>query len=254
MGTCWMQAIASLGSAHVVACGAVATQGRATTCHLLAVSGSTLTNQSAVRVSEQADFLSATSLASPERVVICFSDWQTVSAECRSLQASGDELVEAGNVTVDSGVTRYLSLSPVSSDRALLCLERQGPLGEQCMDRRLQCEYWAAAGECTINPKFMDSLCPHSCGVCTTVGLSQGRCHVLGVSETSIEAGPEVVVNDGITWNFAMARVESDTAIVCFSDSTRRDAARCRTVWGLREWLPLQARACTENASASCVP
>ena len=82
-------------------------------------------------------------------------------------------------------------------------------------------------------------------------------------------------MNDGISWNFAAAVVRSDTvgcpsradyplypieaealanleALVCFSDSTRRDAARralrvlrkpcsekrlysrCRTVWGLK--------------------
>ncbi|CAE7396954.1 MIR1, partial [Symbiodinium necroappetens] len=68
-------------------------------------------------------------------------------------------------------------------------------------------------------------------------------------SDGTLQAGREAVVNDGISWNFAAAVVRSDTvgcpsradyppypieaealanleALVCFSDSTRRDAAR----------------------------
>jgi len=253
-GTLSGLALGSLGS-RLVACGA-GFEGRSH-CHLLEVSaGSMLSNISSVEVSTQAAFLVATHLTSPsDAVLLCFSDWSSVSAVCKMLEASGDTLVEAGNVTVDHGVTRYLSVGAVSASRALLCMERQGPLLEHCMDRRLQCEDWAAAGECGFNPKFMFDLCPQTCGVCTQVGASQGRCHGVGVTSDGIlQAGPEAVVNDGISWNFAAAVVRSDTALVCFSDSTRRDAARCRTVWGPRNWDPLEVRACSENVSASCVP
>lgn len=253
-GTLSELALASLGSARLVACGASSVEGRSY-CHLLEVSGSMLSNISSVQVSTEAAFLVATRLTSPsDAVLLCFSDWSSVSAVCKMLEASGDTLVEAGNVTVDHGVTRYLSVGAVSASRALLCMERQGPLLEHCMDRRLQCEDWAAAGECGFNPKFMFDLCPQTCGVCTQVGPSQGRCHVVGMSDGTLQAGREAVVNDGISWNFAAAVVRSDTALVCFSDSTRRDAARCRTVWGPRNWDPLEVRACSENVSASCVP
>ncbi|CAE7458399.1 mcfN [Symbiodinium sp. CCMP2456] len=253
-GTLSGLALASLGSSRLVACGAGSVEGRSY-CHLLEVSGSMLSNISSVQVSTEAAFLVATHLTSPsDAVLLCFSDWSSVSAVCKVLEASGDALVEAGNVTVDHGVTRYLSVGAVSASRALLCMERQGPLLEHCVDRRLQCEDWAAAGECGFNPKFMFDLCPHTCGVCTQVGPSQGRCHVVGMSDGILQAGPEAVVNDGISWNFAAAVVRSDTALVCFSDSTRRDAARCRTVWGPRNWDPLEVRACSENVSASCVP
>ncbi|CAE7219617.1 unnamed protein product [Symbiodinium necroappetens] len=115
-------------------------------------------------------------------------------------------------------------------------MERQGPLLEHCMDRRLQCEDWAAAGECSFNPKFMFDLCPHTCGVCTQaaaaalevlvwgdggepkVGPSQGR------SDGILQAGPEAVVNDGISWNFAAAVVRSDTVLHwCVSPTPRAE-------------------------------
>jgi len=252
-GTLSGLAITSLGSSHLVACTAVSTEGRATFCHLLQISGSSLSNISSIQVSAEATFLTAASDASLERVLICFSDWASASAVCKLLAASGGMLVEVANLTVDTGITRYLAASAVSDGRALLCFERQGPLQDQCADHRLQCEQWAADGECSINPKYMNMWCQASCRVCSQVGRSQGRCHVIGLSGDAVNMGEEAVVNDGITWNFAISRLEADSAVVCFSDSTQRDAARCRVVWGMRSWEPLIARACSENATG-CVP
>mmetsp|Transcript_39543 Transcript_39543/g.118118 ORF Transcript_39543/g.118118 Transcript_39543/m.118118 type:complete len:122 (-) Transcript_39543:72-437(-) len=36
-----------------------------------------------------------------------------------------------------------------------------------CVDRNVDCERWAAAGECAANAGYMNISCPRSCGTCT---------------------------------------------------------------------------------------
>lgn len=38
--------------------------------------------------------------------------------------------------------------------------------GEGCSDVNDQCSYWAADGQCSINPEYMHQSCKSSCGLC----------------------------------------------------------------------------------------
>ena len=162
-GTLSGLAITSPDPSQVIACTASSDQDRATTCHLLLVSNSdSLSISSSLLVSQGANFLAAESFPASSFAAICFSDWSGSSAAvCKLLQISGSSLLEAGNVTVDTGNTKYLTMTPVRGDRLLLCFERQGPQGQPCVDERLQCPQWAEAGECAYNPKYMETLCRH---------------------------------------------------------------------------------------------
>jgi hypothetical protein len=37
---------------------------------------------------------------------------------------------------------------------------------KRCQDAFIKCPWWASAGECRYNPKWMFKYCPYSCGVC----------------------------------------------------------------------------------------
>lgn len=234
---------------------------RQTECHLLSVSSTDdLSILSSSWVSSGATFLTAEVVAESSLVVLCFSHWAgTSEAICKVLQTTGDSLQEISNVTVDHGISRYLTLAPVRADRLLLCFERQGPVENlPCLDHRLQCEAWANDGECAFNPKYMEEFCQRSCGICTDVGPSRGQCNVLGLQSTALHSGPPVVVNRGITWNLATSKVDNETALVCFSDATVRDAGRCCSVWAPQHWEILEARACdaadgTSEVVATCL-
>lgn len=98
------------------------------------------------------------------------------------------------------------------------------------------------------------------------------------MSNGNLSSGPEIVVHRGITWNLAVAKAggltaasfrgigrfiswgnhgissalaqfwvcqaQNDSAVLCFSDTTDRDAGRCRSVWGVRSWQIMEGISC----------
>eukprot|EP00930_Biecheleria_cincta_P030294 TRINITY_DN20988_c0_g1_i1.p1 TRINITY_DN20988_c0_g1~~TRINITY_DN20988_c0_g1_i1.p1 ORF type:complete len:974 (-),score=82.64 TRINITY_DN20988_c0_g1_i1:159-2993(-) len=248
-GTAAGMAMAGLSNDEVLLCMIVATKNRSLDCFVLKAAGSSLSISSAKALEVQAAFLAASELA-PGKVLLCYSDWSRGSAaSCMALEkrmASADPLVVVGRVEAATGFTRHLALTGLGNFSALLCYERKG-LVSACEDFDKNCDAWASTGECVIgvNAHVVRPLCPRACGLCTQAGSSRGQCTVVRhLSSVQMMAGPAVVFNDAVTWNIKVASVASDTALVCFSDSSHRELGRCRTIWGKRNWIEGLARLC----------
>eukprot|EP00931_Biecheleriopsis_adriatica_P115470 TRINITY_DN91258_c0_g1_i1.p1 TRINITY_DN91258_c0_g1~~TRINITY_DN91258_c0_g1_i1.p1 ORF type:complete len:920 (-),score=106.12 TRINITY_DN91258_c0_g1_i1:70-2829(-) len=253
-------ALANLGTDfRAVVCVLLVEEERQTKCYSVKVTQGfrVLAMESSLVLSGEANFFSAVPLLN-RKVLFCYSGWShESSAICSVLTGVGGQLETQSNITVAAGVTRYFALEALGDRRALLCYERKGSIGP-CLDHRVQCAGWAAAGECRINMDFMERLCPLSCGVCLEVGKSRGACSVIELDNTeTLLAGEQVIFNDGESWSHTVAKLEDDTAVVCFSDTTARELGRCRLIWGKRSWVELKARLCIPpggEIEESCVP
>eukprot|EP00965_Chrysotila_dentata_P199597 6179483-Pleurochrysis_carterae.AAC.2 len=56
--------------------------------------------------------------------------------------------------------------APVESQERIISTGQATPLQAKCQDARVECEGWAAQGECQANPAYMTQECALSCGAC----------------------------------------------------------------------------------------
>ena len=45
-------------------------------------------------------------------------------------------------------------------------VKNANPGGNDCLNKHDSCEFWASAGECEENPRYMLQNCPLSCKIC----------------------------------------------------------------------------------------
>lgn len=62
-------------------------------------------------------------------------------------------------------------------------------------------------------------------------GQSPGKCRVVAPScEVPLAASTQVQVNGGITWNIAVARLDSSSVLVCYADTSETEYGKCRAI------------------------
>lgn len=96
-----------------------------------------------------------------------YSDITETPAGVKQQVAAGDEhgiktqeIVDAANKYVEETVMKEDAYVKVRKD---------------CKNRHPQCAYWAAIGECDVNPKYMTLQCAPSCQTCDKIDF-ESRC------------------------------------------------------------------------------
>merc|ERR1711862_378628 len=61
----------------------------------------------------------------------------------------------------------------------------------------------------------------------TAVQDRYGYCKVLRTNGTDLNASVDLVLNQGTSWNFALAPLSTGTVVVCYSDTAESEHAHC---------------------------
>eukprot|EP00040_Diaphanoeca_grandis_P029567 m.173360 g.173360 ORF g.173360 m.173360 type:complete len:374 (-) comp31724_c2_seq5:103-1224(-) len=127
-------------------------------------------------------------------MLACVGTDVTAELENECQRNARGECEEASNQSQYQGPARDLNHSLISTDydwgRFLSVHDiewRSGGL-ESCEDKHEQCEEWAAAGECSLNPSFCHQNCPKSCNFCRSHLPKDQRCVRHPLEESSIKA------------------------------------------------------------------
>lgn len=236
-GTTWFLALAPLGANRVAACyeDVSQTRGRTSHCGVLAGTGTALSAPLApMQVgSGRASSLVLTPL-SFDKVILCYRSHAQLSfGVCVLLTASAVSLTSGADFVLHAGTTWRLAAARLSETRALVCYQHASC---SCRVLEASADHLSGGAPLALNAASavylaMVQLSLDRAAVCVAEALEseRGVCRVL-VAEVdhSLTQGPEYPVADGATAHLALAPLDDERAVVCYSDWSDREYGKCR--------------------------